>query len=118
MKPTLEMLAITDEGAEQPNQPAGEHADEEPKPSDPPRQRPRGQDGHRVQQNDHAPAESAAKQTIPDENVSNLGMTGSLAGGVMVNGAVLRSGWVAYPVLTAVNGGLELLIFVPRRSQS
>jgi hypothetical protein len=36
----------------------------------------------------------------------------------MVNRAVLRSGWVAYPVLTAVNGGLELLIFVPRRSQS
>jgi hypothetical protein len=33
----------------------------------------------------------------------------------MVNGAVLRSGWVAYPVLTAVYGGLELLIFVPRR---
>jgi hypothetical protein len=25
----------------------------------------------------------------------------------MVNRAVLRSGWVAYPVLTAVNGGLE-----------
>jgi hypothetical protein len=45
------------------------------------------------------------------------GMTGSLAGGLMVNGAVLRSGGVAYTVPTAVNGGSELLIFVSRGSQ-
>jgi hypothetical protein len=45
MKPMLEMLAITDEaGAEQP-QPTGERPDEQAKPSDPSRQRPRGQDG-------------------------------------------------------------------------
>jgi hypothetical protein len=35
----------------------------------------------------------------------------------MVNGAVLRSGGVAYTVPTAVNGGSELLIFVSRGSQ-
>jgi hypothetical protein len=45
MKPMLEMLEITDEQA---------------KPSDPPRQRAGGKDGHRVQRNDHAEAEEVA----------------------------------------------------------
>jgi hypothetical protein len=39
--------------AEQP-QPFSEHPDEQAKPSDPPRQRAGGKDGHRVQRNDHA----------------------------------------------------------------
>ena len=51
--------------AEQP-QPASERPDEQAKPADPPQQHARSKDGHRVQRNDHAPAEEVAGNAFYD----------------------------------------------------
>jgi hypothetical protein len=60
MKPMLEIVEITDDaGLSSPKRP-----DEQTKPSDPPRQRARGQDGHRVQRNDHAEAEEVVAGSV------------------------------------------------------
>jgi hypothetical protein len=59
MNPIVENLrppTTLDSGA----QPPREHPDQQPGPADPARRRPRDKDGHRVQRNEHAPAEEVA----------------------------------------------------------
>jgi hypothetical protein len=61
---------------------------------------------------------SSQPKRSPDENVSNLGHDWISRGRRDGQRCRLEEWWVAYAVLTVIDGGSELLIFVPRGSQS